>query len=185
MWTVTNYNLTEKDLQSFHIVTKIENNENTMINAIGLFINPVNIKHIIPFIHTDTKVEKAGSIMMMTDDSLICLSIKLNNKDDVSHIYDILKLMNEEYVTKKLEKEWEEYNKSEKKSFITPDCFLIFPILDDLEIHSDNHIQGIIRYHDCRKIQLVFEELSRHHLIDKTFFSQVYEDFSNKIQKCI
>jgi len=185
MWSVTNYTLQEKDLFNTKLVVKIENRDNeNLIKSMGLFVSPSRLKDLIPFSDPKDKIEeKEGSIAMMQH-STIMLAIKLRNKENVSYIYDILKKMNDDYVDKAKQQD-KEFNKPSKGFLDLSDCIYYIPILSHLDIEEDIYVRGDMIYSEHKNIQLTFEELAKHNLIDKELFMQVYEDFAKKINQCL
>lgn len=188
MWSVTNYTLKEENNFSNNLVVRIENEDDEkIIKSVELFVNPSRLRDLIPFSDPIDKIEeKLGSIAEMRH-STIMLAIKLRNKQNVSYVYDILFKMNDDYVNKCKEKTKEVYKDT---WFNITDYIVSTSILPDLNIESDIYVKGLyynrhIDYNRYKKVQLTFEELAKHNLIDRELFMQVYEDFSKKINQCL
>jgi len=189
MWSVTNYTLKKKDLFNNNLVVKIENEDNEhLIKSVELFVFPGKLKDLIPFSDPKDKIEekKSYSTIIKHSCSGIMLAIKLKNGENMSYVYNILKKMNDNYIDKAKEKD-----RIEPRDYgiLGPDFFEYTPILYNLDIESDIYVRGVyvrgdIVYSQHKNIQLTFEELAKHNLIDKELFMQVYEDFAKKINQC-
>lgn len=186
MWSVTNYTLKEENNFSSNLVVRIENEDDEkIIKAVGLFVNPSSLGDLIPFSDPVDKIEEKHGSKAEMRHSTIMLAIKLRNKENVLYVYDILKKMNDDYVDKAKEKDKETYKHCKCEWFNLSDAISYIPILDHLDIESDIYVRGYMDYCNHNNIQLTFEELAKYNLIDRELFMQVYEDFAKKINQCL
>ncbi len=179
MWEVTNYTFDTRMFGHPDIIVKVANEDpETIIESVGLYVCPMRVKHAIPFQNPEDVKHETSDSLCTSQHSEIYLVVKIKPNKDNNVVYNVLKKMNDDYI--------------QKNKDISDEIFLIeqCPLLNNLQIDPEEaygglYTRGSMIYSHYPNIKTAFETLAQEGLINSEVFMNVYEDFAKKIASCV